>query len=147
MSVFANLDIQLVSPVEPEKFILSVIQLLLSFGWCFNDGGAITYLPIGDNDDFDWQRAEITDNTLLEILREKEKLGELIGVTMTWESSSIGGEFLFYSDGIISLNLSINRKKIKKHGYTDINWYIEKIIPVLNKGRMRIESFSYSEHV
>lgn len=147
MSVSANIDLRLAFPNKPETFMMTDIQLLLSFGWSFNDGGTATYLPVGDNDNFDWQRVAISDANLLDILWKKEKSGELMGVAMTWQNTGIGGEFLFFQDGLISLNLSINRKKIKGYKYTDINWYIERIFPALNKDQTRIESFSYSEHI
>jgi hypothetical protein len=118
----------------------------LAFGWSFNYDGAVFYLPIGDNDAFDWQRDEISDDALFDSLKEKEKNGELIGVTLIWKNTGIGGEFLFRLDGSMSIILSINRKKVEQ-GFTDINWYLSRIIPALTAGNINIESFEFSEHV
>ncbi len=144
MSVSASIDVKI--KVETKFFVLEVIKLLLAFGWCFNYDGAVFYLPVGDDDNFDWYSDDISDDDLLDILREKEKLGELIGVAMTWENTGIGGGFLFRSDGTVLLNLNINRRKAE-YGFTDVNWYFSRIIPAFAVGKLHIESIEFSEHV
>lgn len=144
MSVSASMDLKI--NTESITFILDVIRLLLAFGWRFNYDGAVFYLPVGDDDDFNWHSDDISDDELLDILREKERLGELIGVAMTWKNTGIGGEFLFRQDGSFSVNLSINRRKVKE-GFTDATWYFSRIIPALAVGKINIESIEFSEHV
>lgn len=145
MSVSASIDVEL--NFKSNTSMLVVIQSLLNFGWSFDYEGSVFYLPVGDDDDFDWKRSDISTDVLLDIFRKKEQLGELIGVTMTWQETEIGGEFLFWHDASLSVNLSVNRKCVEEYGYTDINWYMEKIIPALKIDSIRVESFSFSEHV
>ncbi|WP_164824289.1 hypothetical protein, partial [Paenibacillus elgii] len=45
-------------------------------------------------DDFDWQQDEIKKVNLIEIVEEKEQNGEIIGVTLIWGESGVGGDFL-----------------------------------------------------
>jgi hypothetical protein len=92
MAVSASIDIRLGNqdvPISKSQ----LIKQLLDFGWTLNDCGKVSYLPIGDEDRFDWQREEISIESLMAILDEKEKHGETIGVAMTWQNSCIGGSF------------------------------------------------------
>ena len=64
-------------------------------------------------------------------------------MALTWRDSEIGGEFLIYPDGLILISLSINRKT-SNEGFTDVNWYLSKILPPLRKS-FTIESIKFSE--
>lgn len=129
-----------------EFSVLAAIRLLLNAGWSFNYEGSVFYLPIGDDGDFDWQREDLSASRLLDILSKKEELGELIGVTMTWEETGVGGEFLFHKSNLIVINLSINRQ-VTLLTLTDVNWYLSKLIPALRGGGISVESIVFSEHV
>lgn len=144
MSISASIDLAINTTISP--LILAIIGILLDAGWGFKYEQFSSYLPLGDNDDFDWKIEKIEDINLLEILAEKEKSGELIGVAMVWKNTGSGGTFLFHSDGSISINLSINRKKIEEK-FTDVNWYIDKLISPLIEAKIIIESFVFSEHI
>lgn len=143
MSVSADMELRLNSTNCPTA--LDIIKALLSFGWCFDDYGKSSFLPIGDID-YEWQSLEIPDDDLLKIIFEKEKNEEIIGVVMTWKFSKIGGDFLFHKDGLISISLSINRETTLTN-FTDVTWYIDRIIPALQKHGIIIESLTFSEHV
>lgn len=109
----------------------------------------MSYLPLGDDDDFDWQRDNITVDSLLKVLREKEQKGELVGIVMTWKDTNIGGEFLLRNDGRIFVNLSMNLKLIEsgmKIQITDLNWYLIKLLPAFSQDDLQVESFLYEEH-
>ena len=86
----------------------------------------------------------IDHDEVLGILKKKETLGELIGISLTWEESGIGGEFLFRSDGTISINLSLNTRRDPQTGFTDINWYINKLVNPLSR-LTKIESLRFTE--
>lgn len=128
-----------------------LIENLANFGWTFNDNGQVSYLPIGDKDDFNWQREDIVPEDLMMILKEKEKCGEPIGVAMTWKNTDIGGEFLLMNNGEILISLSINRKLLNTGivnvKNTDVNWYLTRLLPVFNQEDLKVESFSYQECV
>ena len=143
MSVSSSIDIQTTS--SDRSIALFSIKALKEFGWMLNHNGAVFYLPLEDDDEFNWTSANMSDTDLNNILIQKDRLGELIGIAMTWHNTDIGGEFLFRASGLISINLSINRK-LTGSNLTDVNWYLEKIIPALHRGNIQIESISFSEH-
>jgi hypothetical protein len=144
MSLSASIDLQLAVSNRPRLSGVEIIQSFLAFGWTLNDDGGVSYLPIGDDDEFDWQTANINHDEILEIIKKKEMLGELIGISMTWGKSGIGGDFLLRSNGSISVILSTNLKRDIETGLIDVNWYISKIITPLSK-LVGIESLRYNE--
>lgn len=149
MSISASIDIKLIKYISS----IRIIQELSNFGWTLNHRGKMSYLPINDNGMFNWTDEDFCEESLIKILKQKEKLGELIGVGMVWQDINIGGEFLFYPsdklDGQISIILSMNRKILQINTHlkiTDVNWYLIKLLPPLNKGDFNVEFYSYSEH-
>ncbi|MCS4300231.1 MULTISPECIES: hypothetical protein [Acinetobacter] len=125
---------------------IQVLKCLYQAGWSFNDHGLKGYLPVGDNGSFNWCFEEISDEDLFLILERKHKINELIGVAMTWESSNIGGEFLFNTENSITINLSTNRQLFLEN-ITDVNWYLERIIPFISEMKLKITNISFEEHV
>lgn len=117
-------------------------------GWTIDDNGLVTYLPVGDIDLFDWQMEDIDFESVMKILTEKQKRGELIGIAMTWGDSGIGGTVLVHRDGNIHISLNINRKLIEDTAaikVTDLNWYTTKLLPLFNQDGYQVISFSYQE--
>jgi len=144
MSVSASIDLQLAVSNRSRLSRVEIVQSFLAFGWTLNDGGGVSYLPVGDDDEFDWLTANINHDEVLEVLKKKEMLGELIGISMTWKESGIGGDFLLRSDGAISVILTKNIKRVIETGFADVNWYINKVITPLSRVA-RIESLRYNE--
>ncbi|NLW48571.1 MAG: hypothetical protein GXY86_14740 [Firmicutes bacterium] len=146
MSTSASINIRLnCEYVSPTK----IINIFLDNGWTFNDNGFISYLPIGDNDDFNWQSKNIDKDYLIKILAKKEQKKELIGVVITWKDTEIGGQLLIWDKGDISISLTLNRKLIdtdKSDRITDVNWYLKRILPIFPVNNLDIESFCYEEH-
>ncbi|WP_145326110.1 hypothetical protein [Paenibacillus xylanexedens] len=143
MSVSASIEISLSKQISR----MTILRKLEEFGWSYNDQGKVTFLPIGDEDDFNWQRKCIPTDELLKILAIKDNQGELIGVAMTWKDTNIGGTFLIKKNGTILMSPDINRKVLDVESYnkvTDINWYTTKLVPVFGQ---LFESISYGEHV
>jgi hypothetical protein len=148
MSVQASLDLNF---QDYDKAItpINLITLLLNNGWSLNDNGRISYLPIGDNYDFDWIiSSQISKDELMMMLEEKEKRNELIGIVLTWKNTNIGGSILFYPSDKISFVFNINRRIL--HGLdnfkmTDFNWYLSRILPIFNKNNIPLKSFVIDE--
>lgn len=148
MSVQASITISFsiikgrVSPIE-------IINTLLSKGWTFNDHGGITYLPLGENEGFDWNFQEkISGDLIMEIIKEKEQRQEVIGVAMTWHNTNTGGLFMFREDNQLSILVNINRKTFPDSGgleITDVNWYLSRLLPVFSKNNLFVEFFSFEE--
>ncbi|MGG4132073.1 hypothetical protein ABEW19_27845 [Paenibacillus illinoisensis] len=143
MSVSTSIEISLSNQISG----MSILRKLVEYGWSYNDHGQVTFLPIGDDGDFNWQHVSISIEELLNILETKEKKGELIGVGMTWKETNVGGTFLLQGNGTFLMSPDINRKVLDVESYnkvTDINWYTTKLIPVFGE---LFESISYDEHV
>ncbi|MEK4367583.1 hypothetical protein [Paenibacillus sp. FSL R5-0473] len=143
MSVSISIEISLSKQISR----MSILRKLEDFGWSYNDQGKVTYLPIGDDNYFNWQNKSIPLEELLKILVIKDNQKELIGVAMTWKDTDVGGTFLIEENGTILMSPDINRKVLDVESYnsiTDVNWYVTKLIPVFGQ---LFESISYNEHV
>ena len=136
MSILANITIHLTKN-KAKQNSLDKIETLINAGWTLNDHGKFSYLPIGDQDNFDWHiQDDISFFQLTEIIKAKEQSKETVGIVMTWETTLIGGTVLIYQNETISINLDINRKTIVfKDNYiiTDFQWYLERLLPQLNE--------------
>ena len=161
MSVEASIDLRIVryatgaivSPIE-------IVKILASCGWSFvNPEGYVYYLPVGDNDMFDWKDGKMDIPSLIKILEEKELENELIGVGMRWQNTEIGGEILLWPERkmaekkihtSMSFCLDGSRQVLSCEGYqkiTDVNWYLTKLLPIFNQGDTLVEYYTYEEHV
>lgn len=140
MSVSATLDIEL---FEGNIDSVEIIECLLRNGWRIEDNGKKVYLPINDDGMFNWQSEDIiTEYEVIEILRKKNSINEVLGVSLSWLDTNIGGAFLVRQDLSISMSLSNNRQ-LNSYGVTDFDWYLSKIVPILNKRELNIESIAF----
>lgn len=144
MSITSSIDFTIADSVNATPTY--IIDILHKQGWEFDLDSKKEYLPVGDNEEYDWQIEKLSNSALWKILKEKEYNCETIGIVMTWKSSEIGGSFHFWSQNSFSMIININ-KKITLEGETDVNWYINKIIPLLKRANLIIESFVFSEHI
>jgi len=149
MSLNSSIDIKLARRNNYKICATQLINTFINNGWKVIEGGKISYLPLGDDDDYDWQSEDITIEQLNDIIENKEKSGEIIGVIMKCGDTDIGGSFLIYSELELSFSMTINRKTTKctnNHILTDVNWYVERIVCLLRDSDYIIESFSYEEY-
>ena len=140
MSHAAGINISMSSKT---KSTIELIEILLNNGWSVKDQGHISYLPLGDEDAFNWQHVAIPSwPKIVEILKQKEKNCEMIGLVMTWKDANIGGEFLFFPDGRqLAISWSVNRRTLKHCAdFTDHSWYLSRILTPLLKECIVIES-------
>lgn len=159
MSVSASIslriiDYQLRTIASPVK----IIRALINNGWNVQRGGLIDYIPLGSNDDnFNWKVEPISIELLMNTLIKKEQQGELIGVGVTWQDTYIGGTLLLWDEKKaltkkiytpLSFSLSSDRKILIDYGHfkiTNVNWYLEKLLPVLNNNDLYVASYTYEE--
>ena len=128
---------------------VEIIQFLRWNGWSFNDNGRMTYLPLNDNGNYDWQYEQIDEKKLVNLLTEKEKNKESLGVCITWKDTNIGGSLLTLNDEEMMLSIIINRQKItlcEGETITDVNWYLTRVNTVLlQKKDIEIISTTFNE--
>lgn len=143
MSYISGLDISITGN---QMVPLNTIKALLEYGWSYNDNGQITYLPIGDAGLYNWQYKPLKDwEKVKKIISQKNQLGELVGLILTWKKTQIGGGFHFHSqEQSLSINWSVNRKKLNE-GYTDHSWYIAKVLKPICSIGLNIESFECND--
>jgi hypothetical protein len=145
MSKSITLDI---SFHKDEKYdIKNIINLLKGNGWNYIYNEKVKYLPVGDDDDFDWKNEVLTEEEIFNIIYEKEKKGEKNGLSLYWENSDLGVNLIVRSLWELSFDLCINRKMIrgKYENMTDINWYYEKLVMGFVNNNFNILSIHYEE--
>ena len=147
MSVSASIDVKFITSEAKGGSIVDIVKGLINNGWKLNDNGKVSYLPVGDSDDYNWVTDSISIDELMNILDEKERRNESIGVSLTWGDTNIGGTLLIWDKESLSFNLSINRKMIDKSsiGVTDVSWYLGKLISGLISERLKVVSFSFQQ--
>lgn len=111
-----------------------IINLLLKTGWNIQKNSKITFLPLNDDDMFDWTTSETTLSDFIKLVDEKEYLKEIVGVELYWKDTDIGGHLLMFNNCDFSFELNINTKYIgEKVKIPDLNWYAERLIPYLSQ--------------
>lgn len=125
--------------------ILDVFKAFHRIGWwIYNSEKEVEYLPIADDDNFNWQREKILEEEFYNIINMKNNNGEVIGVNLFYNNSNVGISMLAHGTKCITLGMSINRKKVYEK-FTDIAWYIENIIYKLFELDVRIVSYRFGE--
>jgi hypothetical protein len=152
MSISASLDIILQTSNNEEAHAFDIINILSGAGWSFINNAYISYLPLHDNDEFNWKTEKnIAAKELEKLLISKEKANELVGILMTWANTEIGGDFLFWpkevSNKTFSVNLNAFRPMVKlnsNYEIIDFQWYLEKLLPPLEEA-FGVESFLFEQ--
>lgn len=124
----------------------SIAKIILAFnqiGWGYSDNQK-EFLPLHDDDDFNWESQPLSVNELLSIISNKQECGELCGVILYHQNSDKGISILAKNTKEIQVNININRK-IVCNEFTDASWYIKNIIAKLEDIGCIIQSVSYQE--
>ena len=130
--------------------IIDIISLFNKMGWkYFNSKGEVEYLPLGDDDDYDWQKSVLSDDEVREVINSKQEHSEKIGLNLYYNNSFVGISLLADNTSQILLNLNINRKTINdtRDALTDVTWYIKHIVQKLEAEGCKIEHFKVEEYV
>lgn len=130
--------------------IIDVIELFGELGWKYYDlENNIEYLPLGDNDNFDWQKRVISDSELKEIINNKQEKSEQIGLNLYYQNSGVGMTLLAKNTKELVIGLSINRRTVEnsRDSITDVGWYFKHIIQELNKKGCPIANVKFEEYV
>lgn len=150
MSHFAWIDIEF---GLTHHSVPDIIRSFLSFGWSLDDYGQITFLPIGDQMQFNWTALPFEEmkSSIFDVLQQKEKADEIVGIVLLWQDSQVGGELVFRQvNGFrkLSFSASINRQELSDFlRLTDVNWYVGRLLPPLMALEVPIQSVNWTEHI
>lgn len=145
MSISAHIEFKFAEDLSAK----ALIETLLKAGWTLDDNGHISYLPHKDEGKYDWQWCGLHElDKVMSIIEMKQKCGETIGLSITWEKTNIGGELLVWeSERVFVLNLTCNRKNITgTEVFTDFSWYLSILLPQLSLSGL-IPSHIICEHI
>lgn len=120
--------------------ITDVLKIFQQIGWyIYNPQGKVEYLPIGDDDAYDWQ-CELYD-----IIFKKITGKEQIGINLFYCNGTEGISLMAYNTSQIILSITINRKTVTGK-YTDMSWYLENIIYKFLSIDVRLLSYKIEEY-
>jgi len=139
MSVSASIDITLAKKLPSS---IKLISSLIAKGWRITNRGRVHFLPLGDKDDYDWKEQEIPEAQLYDMIRQKESCKEKVGISIYWMNTDTGMDVLFLSERSIAFSLTINRRVLFDR-ITDVNWYLERILPGLMGVDIVLEGFEF----
>jgi hypothetical protein len=126
--------------------ITDIIAAFKQIGWStFNSNGETEYLPVGDNDEYDWYKKVMTESELQSIITAKTSKNERIGINLFYRDGVEGITLLSSNTKEIILCLSINRRTIN-NTHTDMSWYLENVIYKLLNTNVRIISYKATEY-
>lgn len=131
--------------------VTDFIKLLGSLGWsCYDADNSAEYLPLGDNDSFDWQIGEVTESTLYSVFDSKLEQGETVGLVLYYRDTEYGVTLLAADTSEIIIIPNINRRTLTEDdedSLTDVNWYSERLMNKLLWYDVGMISFKYEESV
>lgn len=128
--------------------ITDVINVFEKVGWKYiNADNKVEYLPIGDDDDYDWQEEYMSKEELKTLIDLKQKNGEKIGINLFYNDGTEGITLLADDTRQVLLGLSINRRTLSDSEYTDMGWYIERMLQKLREEKCQIDYYKIEEYV
>lgn len=128
------------------KSIIDILKAFKKIGWdIYNLEGKVEYLPVGDDDKYDWQWEKISETKFYDIISTKLEYKEQIGVDLFYNGGIEGISLLAYNTNQISLSVTINRKLMDGR-HTDMVWYLNNIIYRLMDIGVELLSYSLKEY-
>lgn len=126
--------------------IVEVLKIFQQIGWyIYNPQGKVEYLPIGDDDEYDWQCDEKSESELYDIISKKIASKEQIGINLFYCNGAEGISLMACNTSQIILSITINRKTVKGK-YTDMAWYLQNIIYKFVDIDVRLLSYKIEEY-
>ena len=128
--------------------IADIIEIFRKTGWRVRNKNNLTeFLPLGDNDQYNWQTSILSDSDLTELILQKQNNSEKVGINLFYEHSNIGISLLAETTSEIILSLDINRQTVSdSNNITDIGWYFNNIILKLHNAGCYIDYFQFSDY-
>ncbi len=127
--------------------IFDIINVLEKIGWSYYDKeGYIEYLPLGDNDCYDWQKGKLDSAEFNDLISKKVTQKERIGISLFYQYGNEGTSMIATGTNDILFCLDINRR-ILRDDITDLSWYLDNIINKLRDAGVEILSLEIEEYV
>lgn len=125
--------------------IVDIVKEFQKIGWgILNPQGMVEYLPVGDNERYNWKEENIEESKLYDILLTKIARKEPVGINLFYHGGTEGISMIADNTEEIILGLSINRKIINDN-HTDTAWYLENIIYKLLDNGVRLLAYKVEE--
>ncbi len=130
MSRSADIDFQFVAPVV----VSGLVNELIAAGCSLSCRGQVSYV-LDENQMFDWVQVE--DRRIADVLAQADAVPAdlgTVGFTILVDvPSEVGGDLLFRRGrSEVSLVVSVNRRKLGHSSkFTDLGWYLNRLVPVL----------------
>ena len=137
---YFTLDLSLYS-----ENITDIIAAFNNAGWGWRDE-VKEYLPLHDDDMFDYQEEQIPVEQLFSVIERKQECGELCGVRLYHRYSDRGIVLLAKNTKEVMVSIDINRKLLCGD-FTDISWYVENIAAKLDYAGCTVFSLEYHEYI
>ena len=143
MSVTSSISIKFTKNVDA----IEVIMAFLKSEWVYVYHGAIMYLPLHDQDMYDWQYDPVEEwQRIISLLEKKRDQREPVGLAMS--SDTEGATFSFDGGANLSIILDADRRKlVEGQPFTDFSWYLKKIVCPLIAAKFSIEYLECSDVV
>lgn len=126
--------------------VYKIVDCYLDWGWSLDYQGEISLLPLGDN--YNWTSLKTTEiEKVFNTFRKKSDAHETIGISLIWKGTDIGVNAHFYSDNSILFSIAINRKVLENTEFTDVSWYLPKILMPLTKRNIVVEFIEWRENI
>ena len=130
--------------------IEDIIDLLARSGWKYYGAEKkIEYLPLGDGDDYNWQKNSISAEKLRKLIGKKQVNNEVVGLVMYKENSDEGITILAKNTKEITFCLDINRKTVSnnREAITDVGWYFTNILQRLDEKGCSADYIKFEEYI
>lgn len=145
MSRLSSIDFHLQKTQKHSVTAIEIINSFFNSGWQLNDHNRIWYFD--DDDWLDMPFSAENSQKLMGILEIKSSNREKVGIGLTkLDNSELVGGSLSIDIGqlYISFLMLVNRKTIMS-GTTDVNWYLENVLPVLQNSNLAIREIVWNE--
>jgi len=142
----SSAELTMVVQVQESDSSTPILDALLAQGWQLGeaDGASISYLGLDDEGLYDWQSAPLSNRAaVLEVLRSRARAGKVVGVSIVWNGSPVGGMCRISEPEVLRFDPDINRQTVE--GCTDVNWYLSRMLAVDGSRGIQVLNWTWSE--
>jgi hypothetical protein len=118
-----------------------ILSLLFEVGWGYDYHGEIAYLPVGDDELFNWRTKPLDGwSRVQSLIDTKAQNNEPVGLGLAWRDSQVGGTFYLKPQGEMMVVLDADRPRLEGcDDFTDMSWYLSRILRPLIAGGIPIQ--------